>query len=185
MLTKMLFVTSFLFLSLGYAAPPPNVATEAHQPGPPDLADTLLGRNNLLRRHLEFKAQGWQLLAPGMVYKFSDDGVESQVGHLDMDATTLPTVRREIAALTRRADALARPATPTGRERARVYRLHADALLEDLADVRANLKPFGGLAAYQRTLIEGFGVPTAGLTLAEAKAALKAFQKTYAGKPLK
>ena len=86
------------------------------------------------------------------------------------------------AALTRRADALGRPARSAERERARVCRLHADALRQDLADVRANPRPFGGLAAYQRTLIEGFGVPTAGLTLAEAKAALREFQKTYAGK---
>ena len=63
----------------------------------------------------------------------------------------------------------------------RVYRLHADAPREGLADVRANLKQFGGLEAYQRRLIEDSGVPTAGLTLQEAKAALYKFRETYAG----
>ena len=135
MLTRTLFVTLFLLAGLGYAAPPPNAATEAEQPGPLELADTVIGGNESLRRHPEHRAQGWQRLAPEMFCKFRNDGVDAQVGYLDMDAATLPTVRRNIAALTR----------------------------------QANLKPFGGLAAYQRLLIEGFGVPTAGLTLRAAR----------------
>ena len=107
----------FFFTGLGYAAPPPNAATGAHQPGPLQLADTLIGRNDLLRRHPELRAQGWQRLEPGMFYRFRNDGVDAQFGYLDMDATTLPTVRRKVAVLTRRADAWGRPTTPAGWER--------------------------------------------------------------------
>lgn len=181
------FVTSYIwlastllsgaYLTQGQKAPLTTYQYASQQPGPLQLADRYIDANNMLSEVPSLKAQGWQLLAPGAYYKFKDDGVESQFNYVDMDATTLPIMRKKIAALSRQAVAAERRTTPAAKEQVRVYRMQAGLIRENLADIAVILEPFGGsLGAYQRFVIESYGVPTAGLTLREAKDALRKLQ---------